>query len=171
MFSPDREHGRGPLAYLKRRELAFVNWLWPRIDDPDTAEHHLGIVRWAVVLAALLQLVPFITARDFPEVLHTELVLNPRTLPLIVFYGTVYAIGYRYWPAMAAALVLFVLDSLVVARFGWEGGPFAQVTRDYGPIELIVALYVIRCFTVGVRAARVRARFAQWRGMWRDDQE
>ena len=160
--------GNGPLAFLRRRELALINWVWPKIDDPESAERYLLIARWAVMLAALLQIVPFLTAEGFPEQIHPELILNPRTLPILFFYGVIYAVGYKGSRVMAVASVVLVLDSVVFARFGWEQGIFAQLGRDYGPIELVVSVYVFRTFVVGARAAHAHQRFSNWAQQWKE---
>ncbi|MFO0997464.1 MAG: hypothetical protein U1F33_12355 [Alphaproteobacteria bacterium] len=131
---------------LHRRELAAARWFWHEIKGREDAERALGIGQQAAFFAIILRIVFVMfqpSHEDMPE-LDYGLLIKPWMVGMLAFYGYIYLHGYRRWWMMLIAMAVFAADIIVLPR-ETGGATLAQA---------LMAIYVLRCFFVGVRGAR-----------------
>jgi hypothetical protein len=131
---------------LHGRELAAARWFWHEIRVREHAESALVIGQQAAFFAIILRIVFVLfqpAHEDMPE-LDYGLLLDPWMLAMLAFYGFINFYGYRFWWMMLAAMAVFTADSIFLPR-ETGGATLAQV---------LIAIYVLRCFFIGLRGAR-----------------
>ncbi len=133
-------------AALHGRELAAARWIWHEIKGREDAERATAIGQQAAFFAIILRIVFVLfqpSHEDMPE-LDYGLLLDPWMIVMLVFYGFINLYGYRRWLMMLIAMAVFMADSILLPR-ETGGATLAQV---------LIAVYVLRCFLVGLRGAR-----------------
>lgn len=128
------------------RELAAARWVWHEIKGRADAERAVDIGQQAAFYAILVRIVFVLfqpALEDRPEIDYS-LLFEPWMLVMLFVYGFVYFQGYRRWWILLITMAVFTVDSIVLPR-ETGGGTVAQA---------LIALYVLRCFFVGVRGAR-----------------
>lgn len=131
---------------LHGRELAAARWFWHEIKGREDAERAVAVGQQAAFFAIILRIVFVLfqpAHEDMPE-LDYGLLIEPWMVVMLAFYGFIYLQGYRWWWMMLAAMAVFAADSIVLPR-ETGGATLAQV---------LIAIYVLRCFLIGVRGAR-----------------
>ena len=143
---------KGFFGAVHRRELALVNWLIPPIETEGQAAAALGYARRAGLIAGLVAISPVFLPEGIETmtggptfVFNQEAVTNPVVLLQAALYGYVYFAGYKTLEIVAGAVALFAAAYLV-----WP-----MLAADQSWLALMVGLYVVRCFAIGLRSLRL----------------
>jgi hypothetical protein len=139
--------GRRFLEGLKERELWLARTIWREINTKEEAEHHILYGRRAAFFAILLHVVYVIHPPGDGEVeqFAFDALANPLHLAFLAAYVYLLADGHRSWRVMVGFALLFAIDSFIVLPATAGGSTLLQA---------IIALYVLRCFLIGIRAGR-----------------
>ena len=143
--------GRRFLDGFKERERWLARTIWREITTREEAEHYLYYGRRSAFFAILLHVVYVIHPPGFEEVqgFAFDDLMHPVHLAFLAGYVYLLADGHRHRRVTLAFMAAFALDTFVVLP-GMTGG----LTL----LQAIIALYVLRCFLIGVRAGRWLAR-------------
>ena len=143
--------GRRFLDGFKERERWLARTIWREITTREEAEHYLFYGRRSAFFAILLHVVYVIHPPGFEEAegFAFDALIHPVHLAFLA--GDVYLLadGHRHWRVTLVFMAAFALDAFVVLP-GMAGG----LTL----LQVVIALYVLRCFLIGVRAGRWLAR-------------
>lgn len=131
---------------LNRNELAVLRRFWHEIRAREDAERAIAIGQQGVYFAILIRVVFVLLPPSFETTLEINygLLFEPLTLGIFAFYTFIYFYGYRRWWAMLLAMAVFGVDIILLPRETGGGTWF----------QLLLGIYVLRCFFVGVRGAR-----------------
>lgn len=133
-----------------KRELAAARWLWHEIKTREDAERAVSYGQSAAFYAILLRTVFVLFPGGTEDMIIQDysVLFTPVMLGAYAFYGFIYFKGYEKWPLTLLCLAVFVVDSIVTPR-ETGGGTLLQV---------LLSLYVVRCFVIGIRAGRRLAK-------------
>ena len=134
-------------AALRQREMGVVNWLLHPIPDQEAAERALIYGQRAGLFAVMLRVVYALypAGEVLPEEYDFAILAVPENLVLLAIYLYVFVDGFRRWVPTLCAAALFAADTA-----GLLGEPEGGVTL----LRVVLGLYVLRCFVIGVRAGR-----------------
>lgn len=129
-----------------KRELAAARWLWYEIKTREDAERALEFGQRAAFYAIIIRVVFVLFPGNAEDMVIQDysVLFAPEMLIAYAVYGFVYFKGYEKWQITLACLAVFVADSIILPR-QTGGGTLFQV---------LICLYVVRCFVIGVRAGR-----------------
>lgn len=129
-----------------KRELAGARWLWHEIKTREDAERAVQYGQSAAFYAILIRVVFVLFPGNAEDMIIQDysVLVTPVMLAAYAFYGFIYFKGFENWRLTLLCLVVFVVDSIVLPR-ETGGGTLVQV---------LLCLYVVRCFVIGIRGGR-----------------
>ena len=133
-----------------KRELAAVRWLLHEIKTREDAERAVQYGQSAAFYAILIRVVFVLFPGNTEDMVIEDysVLVTPVMLAAYAFYGFIYFKGFEKWQLTLLCLVVFVIDSVVLPR-ETGGGTLVQV---------LLCLYVVRCFVIGIRGGRRLAK-------------
>lgn len=129
-----------------KRELAAARWLWFEIKTTEDAERAVMMGQSAAFYAILLRVVFVLFPGGTEDMVIQDysVLVTPMMLAAYAFYGFIYFKGFLKWRLTLLCLTVFIVDSIVLPR----------VTGGGTLVQILLCLYVVRCFVIGIRGGR-----------------
>lgn len=133
-----------------KRELAAARWLWHEIETREDAERAVQYGQSAAFYAILIRVVFVLFPGNTEDMIIEDysVLVTPVMLAAYAFYGFIYFKGFEKWQLTLLCLAVFIVDSIVLPR-ETGGGTLVQI---------LLCLYVVRCFVIGIRGGRRLAK-------------
>ncbi len=139
------------LSHYREREMWLARTIWRDIATEDDARHYFYYARRAAFFAIVLRVVYVIHPPGFEDadIFTFDALIEPLNLAFLAAYIYLFLDGHRLWRVTLGFMAFFALDILYV---------LPSTTGGLSLLQVVIGIYVLRCFLIGVRAGRWLAR-------------